>query len=323
MGKPRGGKGRRSDHQHGASAQSGYSGGAAETSAASTTTHPQGRGGGAAHGRSSGSRGRGDGSAGRSSAGRGRGEAPGRPQELLLPSGDEVSTPDANAPRELWPITPLGLPRTPPPLPPLPGGLGGTAFFPPLEALAEPLPSYDTSIEALGSRAGGQGQAVNASPDGDWTPVAEQESKSDRRTFFHTEGKPLSFNPSAMYAGRAPVDASTRLAIGTDINLKVEEVHFGNPRVRILQGEPAPMPSMLKWPPKKFDEHVLECAQVDYGCDYRVWSVIGIRSNRLLYAMKRNGVVNLKAKVVPPPDIADDDADPTYGACVQGIQLVP
>jgi hypothetical protein len=119
-----------------------------------------------------------------------------------------------------------------------------------------------------------------------------------------------------------PANASERCEIGRDVDLPVEEVHFGNPRVRI-GGEPAPMPQMLKWPAEKFDELCIDCAQIDFG-DFRAWSAIGIKSNRILYAMKRCNVVTVKAVVVAPPEhAADEDADLTYGASCQGIQLVP
>jgi len=103
----------------------------------------------------------------------------------------------------------------------------------------------------------------------------------------------------------------------------VEEVHFGNPRVRIRESTPAPMPEMLKWPSERFGEYVLDCAEIDFG-EYRVWSAVGIPSNRLLYAMKRQNILKLKACVVAPPVPDDaDDVELTYGASVQAIQLVP
>jgi hypothetical protein len=164
-------------------------------------------------------------------------------------------------------------------------------------------------------------QAVVETVEEEWTPVAERMGKMDRRTFFHTEGKPLTFDQNKLY--RYPVNASERCEVGQDVDLKVEEVHFGNPRIKVMSNDPAQMTQMLKWPVEKFDEFVLECAQIDFG-EYRAWAAVGIRSNRLLYAMKRSAAVMLKAIVVPPPFVEnEEDVDLTYGASIQGIQLVP
>jgi len=253
----------------------------------------------------------------------------GRPLELSLPShGEGTSTPPH--PTHLWPITPLGLPRTPPPLPPVNPHLG--SFFLPqmLEAMEDHAsPSLPSNAIASGGKAPAlpPGRLTAPEPsqwkaEEEFVPVSEQQAKGDRRTYFHTEGRSLSYNPMAP-DHRKRIDAQGRHEMGVDLDLKVEEVHFGNPRVRIMQGDPAPMPQMLKWPTSKYDEFVLECAEVDFG-DFRVWSAVGIRSNRLLYAMKRLGVVRLKAVVVQPPvPETEDDVDLTYGASIQAIQLVP
>lgn len=229
-----------------------------------------------------------------------------RPIHLELPKHEEVSV----SPRPtVWPITPLGLPRTPPPLPPVPAGSMSAFLLPPLDAAVVEdgaCPSF----------------ASDAAAEGGFTPVAERQAKMDRRTFFHTEGRNLAFNPTASDF-RKPVNLSGRVELGEKVVLKVEEVHFGNPRVRIRQSEPAPMPEMLKWPHDRFDEHTLECAEIDFG-EYRVWSAVGIASNRLLYAMKRQNVARLNTVVVAPPVAeAEDDVDLTYGASCQAIQLVP
>jgi len=150
--------------------------------------------------------------------------------------------------------------------------------------------------------------------------VHEQQAKMDRRTFFHTEGKSHAYVSSAS----RPRGTAEVWDIGERLQVKVEDVHFANPRVRVMQGEPAPMPTMLKWPPEKFAEHILDVAQISFG-DYWVWCAVGISANRQLYAMKRSNIEWAQAKVVAPPPLAspDEDVDNTYGASIQGIQLVP
>jgi len=235
-----------------------------------------------------------------------------------------------------WPITPLGLPRTPPPLPPVPSGMGPSAFFPTKPPSLDDCSTYspfvgDSTSSAApisGSEAklslpttSASSQAVAEPFEESWTPVADRMSKMDRRTFFHTEGKPLAFDPKNMH--RKPVNSAERCEIGQQVDLKVEEVHFGNPRIKVMSNEPAHMTAMLKWPVEKFDDFELECAQIDFG-EYRAWAAVGVRSNRILYAMKRAAAVMVKATVVQPPLVeAEDDVDLTYGASIQGIQLVP
>lgn len=204
-------------------------------------------------------------------------------------------------PPVIHPLTPLGIPYTPPPLPKLPSFL--FTSLPP--AASEDFLAVD--------------EAGQAADPGSWTPVSDQESKIDRRTFFHTEGKSLTF------AHAHPVRSALPFDVGEKVTVQVEDVHFGNPRIRVMQGEPAPMPTMLKWPLEKFNEHALQCAQVSFGSDYRVWCAVGIPANRLLYAMKRCKVELAQATVVMPPALAEpeEDLDLTYGTSIQGIQLVP
>lgn len=217
-----------------------------------------------------------------------------------------VSTPGELTP-PLRPMTPLGYPRTPPSLPDLPHwlfGMGQDEALPP----------------AMGATSA---NAATASADDGWgwTSVNELEDKVDRRTFFHTAGKSQGFGKAKSIENTA----SDNVEVGAELELLVEDVHFGNTRVRILPKDPATMPEMLKWKHDKFGEFVLECAQISFGENYLVWSAIGIRSNRLLYAMKRTGVLTLKARVVTPPSVinTDEDAELTYGTSIQGIQLIP
>jgi len=261
----------------------------------------------------------------------------GRPfLDLPPPLDDEV---DQAVPMTIHPLTPLGIPYTPPPLPTLPAFL-----FTPLPPTAEPAEPPGTGCgtaatqHAPAKAAQLPGKALSAGPskgsspnptttgqpppadDGDWTPVNDRQAKKDRRTFFHTEGKEHRFQA---YSEVKPASQSCEL--GEQVTLTVEDVHFGNPRVRVMQSDPAPMPTMLKWSAEKFGEFRIQCAQISFGSDYRVWCAVGVQANRLLYAMKRSKVETAQAVVVAPPALAepDEDIELTYGTCIQGIQLVP
>jgi len=147
----------------------------------------------------------------------------------------------------------------------------------------------------------------------------QEHDRRDRRTFFHTGGKVYSYRN----ADRVPHGCEEIVPEGEVVRLLTEDVHFGNPRVRVMQGDPAPMPTMLKWKADDFEEHLLDCSQVSFG-DYRVWCAVGIPSNRLLYAMKRSSVKEFNAICVPSAPVnPDEEIDLTYGASIQGIQLVP
>jgi len=229
--------------------------------------------------------------------------------DLPTPLDDEV---DQAVPLTIHPITPLGIANTPPPLPKLPAFL-----FTPLPPTAEPA-----EAPGAGPSSGNSDDAKEppaAPEDGDWTPVNDRQSKKDRRNFFHNEGKEHAFH---LYTAKP---AAESCEVGEHVTVLVEEVHFGNPRVRVMQPDPAPMPTMLKWSAEKFGEFRIECAQISFGSDYRVWCAVGVQANRLLYAMKRSKVESAQAVVVAPPALAepDEDIDLTYGPCIQGIQLVP
>lgn len=145
--------------------------------------------------------------------------------------------------------------------------------------------------------------------------------KGERRAFFHGDGKQLTQN----YIRPQVADPMQMVEVGQELVLNVVDIHFGNPRIRIMNKDPAPMPHMLKWTPEQFQEFRLECGQVSFGDKYKVWCAFGVRSNRLLYAMKRGMVETVNAIVVdpPPPPDQEEEIDLTYGASVQGIQLVP
>lgn len=244
---------------------------------------------------------------------------------VLLPDVPQRSAAEAPVPgapssegSHLFPITPLGLPRTPPPLPPFPGADGGLLQLPEADVFTG---SQGAAAGATtGAAAATGGPAIAAEEAGGSTGSATQ-GRIDRRTYFHTIGKPLSFQ--AYSSGASRTNPEEECAVGEHVELKVEEIHFGNPRVK-LTGAPAPMMEMLKWQPEKFGDFVMECAQISFGKDYRVWCAVGIPANRLLYALKRCQVETVLAVVVAPPPLpADEDVDPTYGVSIQGIQLIP
>lgn len=223
---------------------------------------------------------------------------------------------DGQTALRLWAISPLGLPSTPPALPSLP------PFLLPSADSEANLPQSDQA--SINRRTPPKLVAGGGTGPADWTPVAEQEQQVDRRKFFHCEGKEHSFRATEASLKASHAD-SLHYEAGQRLVLPVDEIHFGNPRVRIMQGAPAPMPQMLKWPQEKFEEHDLECAQISFGGEYMVWCANGIPANRLLYAMKRCKVEQAQVIVVSPPPVLDmsEDIDLTYGVSIQGIQLVP
>jgi len=151
-----------------------------------------------------------------------------------------------------------------------------------------------------------------------------QPDNDDRRAFFHGEGKQYTFTHDKSAVHHEDV----RVKLGESVRIPIEDVHFANPRVRITEANPANMAAMIKWPKDKFQEYVLEVAQVSFG-SFWVWCAMGIMSNRLIYAAKRAGIVEMAGVVVEPPAHYEagppghEDADLTYGASIQGIQLVP
>eukprot|EP00929_Paragymnodinium_shiwhaense_P121673 TRINITY_DN94006_c0_g1_i1.p1 TRINITY_DN94006_c0_g1~~TRINITY_DN94006_c0_g1_i1.p1 ORF type:complete len:339 (-),score=51.21 TRINITY_DN94006_c0_g1_i1:83-1099(-) len=258
-------------------------------------------------------------------------------------------TPSTSSSAEIvrLPLTPLGLSRTPPALPDLPPFLLAelqiplAGFSSPAPAPAKPQPTSAPAPAAPAPEKAAPPPARHSAPPPpalnlaappveqphkekeSWTPVAEQEEAKDRRTFFYNEGKEHTYYAERM-RGKGPRRAAEDdVELGTLMELKVEDVHFANPRIKVISDQPASMPSMLKWPHEKFSEYTLDVAQVSFG-SYKVWAVIGILSNRLAYAMKRLQVPTCKVRVVespPPPD--EEDIDLTYGTLIQGIQLVP
>lgn len=222
----------------------------------------------------------------------------------------------------LHPITPLGLPKQPPPLPAIP-------YF----VYAMPVAATGPTVLSLAAHAVVE-PVVEAAPElvqrDSWTSAADQQARTGgRRDFFHTEGREHSFIGAASLNGRRKLvsDTEPEISVGTELELDVEEIHFGNPRIGVMNGNPAPMPMMLKWPPEKFAALKLECARIAFG-NYKAWCAVGYRSNRIVYAMKRGKVERAKVVVVepPPPKLTDDgeeEIEQTYGASIQGIQLVP
>mmetsp|Transcript_131643 Transcript_131643/g.421144 ORF Transcript_131643/g.421144 Transcript_131643/m.421144 type:complete len:292 (+) Transcript_131643:152-1027(+) len=249
----------------------------------------------------------------------------------------------------LWPLTPLGIPRQAPQIPPLPayalllpaavldpaqvaGGYGGNGgadggydiglFGGGIGVPA--VPPLPECLSVAGGAAGGAEAktAEAAAPDkkqDTWEPVHEIDSRMDRRTFFHTDGRTHASHNNAS----RPKGHKQTWDIGERLRLKVEEIHFGNARAGIM-GKPADMPVMLKWTQEEFDVQSLEVAQIHFG-NYWVWCTVGIPSQRIIYAAKRSSILEVNCSVVAPPPVAnpDEDIDLTYGASIQGIQLVP
>lgn len=232
----------------------------------------------------------------------------------------------AGAGGHLWPLTPLGVPRNPPPVPPLPDWVMcstmaqaapgyGTGTYDASAPGVPPFPDHIAGLQAQAAATGPQGGGQLGQENG-W----EFETRADRRTFFHGEGKSLTFhnNPSTRHS------PEEMIPLGSQVMLNVEEVHFGNVRVGTMSKDPAILKDMLKWGPEEFAKYPLDCAQITFGGSYWVWCAQGIRSNRVLYAAKRCGLESIGGIVVPAPKVTnEEEIDLTYGASIQGIQLVP
>mmetsp|Transcript_3782 Transcript_3782/g.10669 ORF Transcript_3782/g.10669 Transcript_3782/m.10669 type:complete len:183 (+) Transcript_3782:1603-2151(+) len=115
--------------------------------------------------------------------------------------------------------------------------------------------------------------------------------------------------------------------VGEEMELPVEDLHFGLPRCKVTM-KPT-MPTMLKWTAEDFDKQErLEIARVHIG-SFGVWVVQGLSHNRSLYAMKKGGKVAVAkcVTVEPPPpktmEDEDNDTPDTYGPDIAKIQLIP
>lgn len=116
--------------------------------------------------------------------------------------------------------------------------------------------------------------------------------------------------------------------IGEILEKPVEDLHFGLPRCKVMGSKDLlPMPTMIKWPKEKFEEVEVDIARVRIG-SFKPWVVQGVRSNRILYAMKKCQILNARCSIVPtpPPKAVEDDGEvipDTYGPDLGKIQLIP
>merc|ERR1719440_778125 len=116
--------------------------------------------------------------------------------------------------------------------------------------------------------------------------------------------------------------------IGEVMEKLVDDLHFGLPRCKVMGSKDlVAMPTMIKWTPDKFAELEIDIARIRVGT-FKCWVVQGVRSNRVLYAMKKSGLETAKCTLVPtpPPKAADEDGElipDTYGPDIGKIQLIP
>merc|ERR1712060_556267 len=116
--------------------------------------------------------------------------------------------------------------------------------------------------------------------------------------------------------------------IGEILQLSVDDLHFGLPRCRVRVKDLEPMPTMIKWAPEEFENVNIDVARVHMGT-FGFWVVQGMRSNRILYAMKKHEVVSVAHCTVvepPPPRQTEEDEDnfqDSYGTELGKIQLIP
>uniref|UniRef100_A0A7S4S9X5 Uncharacterized protein n=1 Tax=Alexandrium monilatum TaxID=311494 RepID=A0A7S4S9X5_9DINO len=125
-----------------------------------------------------------------------------------------------------------------------------------------------------------------------------------------------------------PTAAESEHEVGEELELPVDDLHFGLPRCRIRAPGLESLPTMIKWAPENFDAFQLDVGRVYLGT-FGVWVVQGMKSNRLLYAMKKQGGTDMAKCVVvepPPPKTMEDydnDTPDTYGTDLAKIQLIP
>merc|ERR1719203_2294823 len=106
--------------------------------------------------------------------------------------------------------------------------------------------------------------------------------------------------------------------LGEELELPVDELHFGLPRCRISVAGLERLPVVLKWPVEQLQAEQLEVARVQIG-SFAIWVAQGMRSNRLLYVMKKRGdLARTSCVVVEPPPRREtpeemDEHPDTYG----------
>mmetsp|Transcript_85044 Transcript_85044/g.275384 ORF Transcript_85044/g.275384 Transcript_85044/m.275384 type:complete len:199 (-) Transcript_85044:55-651(-) len=116
--------------------------------------------------------------------------------------------------------------------------------------------------------------------------------------------------------------------VGEELLLPLEDLHFGLPRCRVRAPGLEPLPAMIKWTPEEFAKEQVDVARVRIGT-FGVWVAQGMKANRLLYAMKKQGGLDsASCRVVepPPPRPAEDeenDTPDTYGPDLAKLQLIP
>lgn len=115
--------------------------------------------------------------------------------------------------------------------------------------------------------------------------------------------------------------------LGEELDLPVEDLHFGLPRCRITVPGLDRMAIILKSPLEELQEQRLDVARVRLGHD-SVWVAQGMRSCRLAYVMKKRGDVPKAHCVVgePPPAREDEDEDDhpdVWGTDYGKIMLIP
>lgn len=116
-------------------------------------------------------------------------------------------------------------------------------------------------------------------------------------------------------------------AIGEELEIAAEDLHFGLPRCRVRAPGLEALPAMLQWAPEDFGREQLQVARVFIG-SFGIWVAQGMRSNRILYAMKKQGAVDSARCVVvesPVRKVEDDENDTpdTYGPDLTKVQLIP
>mmetsp|Transcript_16672 Transcript_16672/g.29181 ORF Transcript_16672/g.29181 Transcript_16672/m.29181 type:complete len:172 (-) Transcript_16672:22-537(-) len=125
-----------------------------------------------------------------------------------------------------------------------------------------------------------------------------------------------------------PAPAEPEVPLGEELTLRVEEIHFGQPRCRVRSPGFKDLSTLIKCPADELATEKIDVARIRVELE-SFWVAQGTRSNRLLFVMKKRGEQpQVTGVVVEAPErqpvLDGDEPEPeTYGAEFSKIQLIP